>query len=215
MTVKHPAKFSDTIIELLNREVPAGKICDPFAGTGKVHLLANDKRDTYGVEIEPEWASMHPRTIVGNALLLPFPNETFDCIVTSPTYGNRLADHHKAQDGSIRHSYTHDLGRTLHPDNSGTTYFWQSGYRAFHLKAWMEAFRILKVGGEAYINVSNFIRGGMEQDVVGMHAELLAMAGGRIVKIHHVDTPRLRFGANGDARVGEETILLFYKQQRP
>lgn len=41
---------------------------------------------------------MHPRTIVGNALALPFPDATFDAIATSPTYGNRMADSHNAQE---------------------------------------------------------------------------------------------------------------------
>lgn len=46
-------------------------------------------------------------TIVGNALYLPFRDRAFDGIVTSPCYGNRMADHHDARDDSKRNTYTH------------------------------------------------------------------------------------------------------------
>lgn len=115
--VTHPAKFSSSILTVLAGLVqPEWRILDPFAGTGRVHSLGSN---TWGVEIEPEWASMHPRTIVGDALHLPFAAKSFDAVITSPTYANRLADHHEAKDGSVRHSYRHDLGRPLHPSNSG------------------------------------------------------------------------------------------------
>jgi hypothetical protein len=48
-----------------------------IAGTGVIHELPNE---TIGVEIEPEWASMHPDTIVGDATRLPFPAESFDAV---------------------------------------------------------------------------------------------------------------------------------------
>ena len=79
-----------------------------------------------GVEIEAPWADTHMMTIQGDALALPFGDHCFDCVVTSPVYGNRFSDHHRARDGSLRRTYTHDLQRmtgdperTLHPNNSG------------------------------------------------------------------------------------------------
>ena len=101
--------------------------------------------ETVGVELEPEWADLHPDTFVGNALALKFDDADFDAVVTSPTYGNRLADHHNAKDGSVRRSYTHDLGRQLQEDNSGAMH-WGPKYRDFHRKAWIEAKRVIRPG---------------------------------------------------------------------
>jgi tRNA G10 N-methylase Trm11 len=92
----HPAKFSTEILALMKPWIPQGaRVLDPFAGTGLVHELGTN---TVGVEIEPEGAAMHPRTVCGDALALPFPDEFFDFVVTSPCYGNRMADKHDAQE---------------------------------------------------------------------------------------------------------------------
>ena len=112
-----------------------------------------------GVELEPEWVAMHSRTIVGDALDLPFHDDTFDVVATSPCYGNRLADHHNAQDGGRRHSYTHDLGRILHSHNAGTLH-WGDAYRIFHVAAWAEAVRVLVPSGLFVLNISDHLRKG-------------------------------------------------------
>ena len=122
--VAHPAVFSDSILPVLASllEPEHRRILDPFAGIGRVHELRGLlgwEVDTVGVELEKEWADLHLDTHVGNALALEFSDGVVDAIVTSPTYGNRMADNHNAKDGSVRRSYTHDLGRQLTQDNSG------------------------------------------------------------------------------------------------
>lgn len=103
----HPAKFSRPVLEQLQalldtedaRAVRPLTVFDPFAGTGLVHTLGTGHGlHTVGVELEPEWAACHPRTVQGNALHLPFADESMDGLVTSPCYGNRMADAHNAQD---------------------------------------------------------------------------------------------------------------------
>ena len=91
-----------------------------------------------------------------NAIALPFRDESFDAVVTSPTYGNRFADKHNAKDGSIRRSYTHDLGRTLHAENSGSMQ-WGQAYRDLHVKAWAECFRVVRPGGLFVLNISDHV----------------------------------------------------------
>lgn len=103
---EHPARFSKkvlaTIRQVLMPEVIAVghlSVLDPFAGVGGVHDLAEQSISTVGVELEPEWAHAHPDTIVGSVLALPPEwRGRFGALVTSPCYGNRMADHHEAKD---------------------------------------------------------------------------------------------------------------------
>jgi hypothetical protein len=42
----------------------------------------------------PRWATAHPDTFIGDATKLIFDSSSFDAVVTSPCYANRMADHH-------------------------------------------------------------------------------------------------------------------------
>jgi hypothetical protein len=211
--VSHPARFSKALMPILAAAVPPEEyplVLDPFAGTGRVHELPND---TVGVEIEWEWACLHPATICASALDLPFPHHTFDAIVTSPTYGNRLADHHDAVDPDRRRSYTHDLGRALHAENSGAMQ-WGSAYREFHAAAWAHVWRVLRPGGRLVLNVKDHIRHGERQHVAGWHvSELMGFYGLELVWCTELDTGSLRAGANAEARLPEQ-VFVFDKIRR-
>lgn len=120
----HPAKFSAPILEvidsiLVDLDFPdTGTILDPFAGVGGIHTLGDGAWNTFGVEIEPEWAAQSARlgpTWCGDFFKLPikpyydaqieamwtagynWPG-TWDAVITSPTYANRMADNHNAQE---------------------------------------------------------------------------------------------------------------------
>lgn len=213
MTVKHPAKFTNSILEYLERLFinQHGNVLDIFAGTGGIHKLCRPDLQTWGIEIEPEWARMSPRTVVGNALSLPFKDGSFNAICSSPVYGNRYSDHHNAKDGSTRRSYKHDLGRDLHPLSSGSLHFGPA-YKRFHMLALWEAARVLKPKGWIILNVSNFIRKSEEVDVVGFFEELLSNDPFQFVFKDTVETPRMRYGANSTARVKGEAILAAVKK---
>ena len=207
---KHPAKFSDSVLETIDRGLgDAVAVLDPFAGTGRVHDL---DRDTTGVEIEPEWAAKHPDTIQADALDLPFGAGSFDAIATSPTYGNRMADHHNARDNSQRNTYRHTLGHELDPHNSGQLQ-WGPEYRDFHVKAWTEAVRVLKPGGRFVLNISDHIRDGEVQDVTGWHITTLCRLGLTLRQLTPVTTKRLRHGVNADLRTPNEWVVTFTRDQ--
>lgn len=213
--VAHPAVFSDSILPVLASllEPEHRHILDPFAGIGRVHelrALVEWDLATVGVELEKEWADLHPDTHVGNALALDYSDGVFDAVATSPTYGNRLADNHNARDGSVRRSYTHDLGRQLTEDNSGAMQ-WGGAYRDFHRAAWLESKRVLRPNGRLVLNISDHIRQGQRQHVSSWHVETLLGIGFALVDSSRVVTPRLRSGAHSDVRVASELVFAFNK----
>lgn len=179
---------------------------DPFAGIGGIHALPFH---TVGIEIEREWADEHPNTIWGNALeLLPlYPDNSWDAIITSPTWANRMADHHNPKDESKRISYKFNLGRDLTPGSAGGMQ-WGKPYRAFHEKAWAECTRILKPEGRFVLNISDHIRDGAVVPVSAWHLEVLKDLNLHVKDTINVDTRRMKQGANADLRVPFEHVVL-------
>ena len=212
--MRHPATYTDCLLPVMADLLRgAHRILDPFGGTGKIFalgaLLPGAQIDA--VEIEPEWAALDARMTLGNALALPWPAGTFDAICTSPTYGNRMADHfedHQAEKAYRRNTYRHALGRPLAADNSGALQ-WGPEYREFHRRAWAEARRVLRPGGKFVLNIKDHIRGGERQRVTDWHALTLTDLGFSIFAWRDIATPGQRYGQNGAARVPFESVIAF------
>jgi len=215
--MKHPAKYSDVLLPVLADAVPPERfpyVLDPFAGTGKIHLLPNV---TLGIELEAEWARMHEMTLHANSLNLmrawvsnPDWGQTFDAVVTSPCYGNRMADHHEAKDASKRNTYRHVLDRPLTVGSSAGMQ-WGSEYRLFHREAWELAAGVLRPGGRLVVNIKDHIRGGKQQYVSWWHYRTILDLGYTALTFHCVETPGQRHGQNGDKRIPYEWVFVFEK----
>jgi hypothetical protein len=211
---EHPARFSDPILLMIAEHVDGARVVlDPFAGTGRVHELREiaGVEQTIGIEIEAEWAAKHADTIHGDALDLSkhVKRRSVDAIATSPTYGNRMADHHDARDDSVRLTYKHTLGHDLAATNSGAMQ-WGDEYRDFHQRVWRQAIVALKVGGTFTVNVKNHIRDGSVQRVVEWHFDTLCRGFGlRLMKLDVVSTRGV--GAGGDQHTGVEFVATFEK----
>lgn len=184
---------------------------DPFAGTGRIHELENTTR---GIELEWEWASMHPATEWGDTFdTLPrwiHHGVRFDAVCTSPTYGNRMADHHEAKDASKRNTYRHALERPLSPNNSGAMQ-WGVEYRSFHERAWYLVHEILRPGGRFVLNVKDHIRRDVLQPVVAWHRATCLLIGFTLSAVQTVELSGNGFGQNGNTRVPYEVVLVFDK----
>ncbi len=243
-THDHPAMFSRELLVPLAETIRGRRsVVDPFAGTGRIHViadLAGVQRST-GIELEPEWANSavfagpDRLQIVGDSLLvLPsFEAGTFDAVLTSPAYANRMADAHEAKDAckqcagsgvdgakeckickgkglSRRNTYRHRLGRPLSQNNSGGLQ-WGPEYRNLHRAIWSAAADVLTSGGAFIVNCSNHIRQGQLIDVCGWHLDVLIEVGLVPVEVMHVETRRQRHGANGTLRVAGEQIIICRK----
>lgn len=215
---KHPATFSDELMPVFQRildELSAelGEwplVLDPFAGTGRIHELV--RADTIGVEIEPEWAHMNFGTIVGDATNLPSHwTDCFDVVLTSPAYGNRMADHHEARDDSKRITYRHYLGRPL-SENSGAKLQWGEAYCDLHVRAWREVHRVLVPAGLFVLNIKDHIRNHEVVPVSAWHDEIIQSLGFRRVAHETVEVTGMGFGANRDARLGFEHVYQYRKE---
>jgi SAM-dependent methyltransferase len=207
---RHPAKFSDNILRAIQPLIPArGVVLDIFGGTGRLGEICSPIIN----ELEFDWcrvAAQNAPTVCGNALYLPFANNSVDAIITSPAYGNRMADHHEAKDGSKRNTYRHALGKPLQTDNSGAMQ-WGSQYRQFHYEAWVEAYRVLRENGVLILNISNHIRKGVEIHVSEFHTSILKEIGFDASQFKTITTRRNGFGQNGKSRVDCEMIIVFAK----
>lgn len=213
--IKHPARYSKGFHKIFYDIIlyhRCKNIIDVMAGSGSIGKI----RD-YGYsgaiscnEIEMDFCDIkydiNMWTFV-DAESLPYPDAYFDCICTSPTYGNRMAD---KIIGKGRRTYSSALSRIVKEENTGGMQ-WGEKYREKHKRIYKECYRILEVEGIFILNMSNHIRKGIEVDVCSFHKKCLLELGFYLVDIIKVNTNRYRLGSNSEKRVDGEFIFVFKK----
>ncbi len=218
MTVTHPAKFTKEQLFHIYNHLPEFtdeiSVFDPFAGVGTISALNEHDRNVFvtGMEIEPEWADQSPVVITGDSLAyMAWTRQRYDAIVTSPAYGNRLADSYDGRDGSKRNTYRIALGRPLDEQN-GARFQFSEEYKDFHMDAIEGMVRVTKPGGRVIVVVKNFIRDGEVVDVVNWWREALAYMGLTEQAWIPIEALGMGYGANRDERVKYEYILVWEKE---
>lgn len=214
--MKHPATFTNSFIEIFyNLLKDCDEVLDPFAGVGKLSLIKDHgfKGRIVCNELEPEWANESEYNVdewhIGDAANMSWCQDNrFDAICTSPTYGNRMADHHNAKDNSRRITYTHYLGRKLNDQNTGKMQ-WGVEYREKHIKIYKECIRVLKNDGIMVVNISDHIRKGNVIPVCKWHKNTLIELGMNLINDIQIETPRMKFGRNSELRITHEHIFVF------
>jgi hypothetical protein len=216
--IKHPATYTNSFLPIF-AEILSGcnNVLDPFGGVGKIALIKDFGfiGKVYANEIEPEWVLQSPYKVdewhIGDSANMDWAIDgMFDSICTSPTYGNRMADHHEAKDSSRRITYKHYLGRNLSEDNTGKMQ-WGGVYREKHMQIYKECSRVLKIDGLMVVNISNHIRRGEEIDVSKWHKDALISLGFVLKNETKIHTPRMKFGSNSRKRTEFEYIYTFIK----
>lgn len=217
--VEHPAKFSDSVLttiraiiqRIMDEEgVDHATVLDPFGGVGKIHDIASPFIHTHTIELEWEWcevaASKGPSVCMD--MFNFYPQLPFNFVATSITYGNRMADHHDARDGSKRNTYKHVLGRDLSVNNSGALQ-WGAEYRDFHRRAFRkirDEFLCGENGGYFILNTKDHIRKDEVQGLTEWCGLWLSNNGFTRVARSFVPSKGNGEGQNGQTRVAGEWV---------
>ena len=217
---QHPAKYTDSFIPVFNDLLQGReKVFDPFAGTGKLAEIKNFgfSGQVFCNEIEIEWAEACKYYVdkwtICDAEFLPYENKFFDAICTSPTYGNRMADHFNAKDDSKRITYRHYLGKPLNIENTGRMQ-WGDKYKNKHANVYKECLRVLKLDGIFILNISDHIRKGELINVSDWHKQIMIEIGFALKDTIQIKTRRMKFGENNKLRVDYENIFVFSKEEK-
>jgi hypothetical protein len=222
-TCGFPASYSPEVLDSIRRLTPAHavRILDPFAGPNGIARLSetlgtfsnSTGRRYLGVEIEPEWAQQGLDTVIGDATKLREMPEVVafapDCVITSPPYGNRMADQYLG-DGTRRHSYAIALGRRL-DDASAAKYQWGPQFQTIMSEGIREIAHILPVGGHFILNIANHYRKFTLQLVVPWAVEQVLKRDFEMKRWDVVKARKLRDGQNHELRDDHEQLFLFEK----
>lgn len=225
---ENPARYHPNIIEalrgLLPRHVPTGSLVyDPFAGDGqRLGTLCDqlgldfrggdledwqgrDPRVSWGADATGSW-SYPPRQCPGRQRRGQDPRSWW-AVVTSPTYNNGVNDHFEPKDDSYRMTYRVAAGHALHAHNTGRysgrgSVTGEQAYWRLHREAvrWWPNL--------ALVNVKDSIRDQAIYPLVDKWADLLGRNSYQIAERLVVPCPGNRRGANGQARVDNEEILV-------
>lgn len=209
--MKHPARFNQEILDALAIEVDKrsiNSILDPFGGTGGIFRIPTKRKiHIEALEIEPEWAAVDSRITLGDATSIPWPDEYFDAIVTSPTYGNRMADKTKG-----RRNYVAFLGRMLSANNTGQLNWsgkQKERYQKLHILAWKECYRVSR--RYLLLNFKDHWRRKKLEKVSDWHKQTLEEIGFVLEEIVKVESGGYTRGRNRELRESHEMIMIFRK----
>jgi len=214
----HPAKYSKELLPILAKYA-YGNVLDIMGGTGKAGLLKALNPDITRVtinELEPEWAEQAFENNVDDVIIGDAKNLrlTVDCIVTSPPYGNRMADNfHAGANGgksttSMKNRYAGDLGRNPSEGSTCCLHFGH-GYEEVITDIYESVFNNCKFN-RFVLNVSNFIRNYQEVEVCDFYEKLFYSNGFVLVAKEWVKTRRHKGnGANTKLRVPHEMVMVF------
>lgn len=208
-----------------------GFVLDPYGGVGGIHKLRElGGWTTVCVEREPEWheqaCRLYPaltgHTVLADLLSLVRLGDGMDAIVTSPAWGNRLADTYmggsdekagRAPSARSRRTYSIALGRVPDEGSSCTLDFERGrggdAYRNLHVRHLRHMATLLKPGGVVIIDIADHERKKQRQRVTDWWEMALGMTIGFVEERRCVEAARWTYGAN--RKRYPETLLVAVK----
>jgi hypothetical protein len=220
--VDHPSPFNPAVLEAMADTLRewALPIHDPFAGPGdRLGALADQLGLEFsGSELERPFI-VDRRVRWADATDYESYPPWDHCVATSPVYPNGMTDHFNAQDGSTRHTYRQAraaiTGRDepLHGNNMGR--YGPRGGKAAETAHWVLAQRAVRHWPERVIvNIKDCYLGPNIYPAVARWHHLLAGYGYEIGE-RVVETRGQRHGANREARVPYEVVLICQREGAP
>ena len=220
---RHPATYTDGLLPIFRDMIVAHcdltgtpKICDPMAGEGGIlqleELLRVPLRGRapliYATDIVL-WEHRRKSVKKADATNLPYADASMDVVVTSPPYGNRMADR-RSTDGDNRVNYADRRGADA-GTNDAAGLQWGDQYQVLMATIWTEVRRVLKPGGVLILNCKDHVRAGAVQRVTRWHCNALKRLGLTFIDFDWADAPGVRGVANSDARTTDEYVAVLRK----
>lgn len=215
---KHPAPFSEPIVETLRRLLPmwvptSVLVHDPFAGEGvRLGRLCDQLGYTFSGSDLELWRDGDRRVVLGDATdAASYPTRRF-VVVTSPTYNNGVNDHFVPRDVSDRMTYRVAAGHELHENNTGR--YSGRGSKAAEHTYWRITRESVAHWPElTIVNVKDSMRGRKLYPFVELWRALLIEHGYSLTQLD-VPCPGWRVGTNHEARVETEAIIVARRGHR-
>ena len=198
------------------------RILDPMAGEGSIFDIGHAPPllgSSVKLHIEASdifaWHYQREEVRIVDATSLDWPDDSFDLIITSPPYGNRMADK-LSIDGDNRVTYADRRGTDAGP-NDATGLPWGEKYRRLMATIWVECWRVVRPGGLIVVDCKDHVRQGYMEPVTEWHMKAIENLGGQFTYLRHARSPGNRSTANaGDAfRLGETTVFAYRKPEGP
>ena len=207
---RHPATWNDALIaaavELIDHHTEEpGILIDPMAGEGRHYEALADAGWTLILSDIHAWPHRSSRVVHGDATDIARDDNSIDVLLTSPPFGNRLADK-MSTDDDRRITYADRRGCDT-ADNDAAGLQWGSAYRSTMQDIWTETARVLRDDGLAVIDIKDHIRRDVRQHVTAWTVDAWQQLGWTVTDIIPVPAIGYRGVRHDRARTDAHSLI--------